>query len=280
MKMKLYPFVLATVFVFLLSGIWMPVPARGYVISAELEGGTVGGSGIFYMFWERNGPTGLSNHLTDRGPAGNFVDGYFDVNLATGQIKTYTESYGPVYDLYAWTGNLRVKSTMQDMLSFRIPKGTYNGGLQVTLHGRISGTIVTEGDPRYNQAVQSAGVSLGGVVYKTGVRDASFSDPFSLSYMLVNPGETFYADITRTAIVEAAGEGYSKMWSNDGGRALADFGNTISITSLELPVEISGWYSDSGVFLSRPVPLPSILLLFGSGLAVFVTIRLKYRGVK
>jgi hypothetical protein len=251
--MKTKFFALPSVFFLLISGIFMTTPARGYIISAELEGNTVGGSGITYMFSKNNGIKSLSNNLTDKGPAGNFVDGYFDINLATGQIKTYTESYGPEAGQYAWSGSLKVKGSMQDTLYFRIPPGTYSMGLQITIHGRISGTIMTEGNTSYNEAGQSAGVSFANSVYTTGWRSSSFSDPFSLSYMLVNPGEIFYFDTVRSANVAVSGEGYSKMWSNDGGRALANFGNTISITSLELPGEISSWYSDSGVFLSKPV---------------------------
>ena len=54
--------------------------------------------------------------------------------------------------------------------------------------------------------------------------------------------------------------------------AEGDFSHSARFLSLETPEGVT-WHSESGVFLSQPIPLPSTMLLLGSGLLGLVGLR-------
>jgi hypothetical protein len=164
------------------------------------------------------------------------------------------------------------KIEFQDRLIFTVPAGYYPAGVQVSLLGRVMGTISSDigagasarcyvllGTGIFEISLLEVGVDESGTI---GVDEV-----FTVTEELVAPGSTLnesreYSETVRAAI--RRGWAWSTSYSTGGGTVIGDgeidFEDGLRILAIQVPPGVS-WTSESGVFPSLPSPVPGDLVV-------------------
>ncbi|MBX3635259.1 MAG: PEP-CTERM sorting domain-containing protein [Rubrivivax sp.] len=180
-----------------------------------------------------------------------------------------------------------------DRLFFTIPAGTYGDGLFVRFHGFTQGSLLALGCTNnagnnlcsngYHTLRFDAGTAYGSATYAArkdvdagGVAAASMDTLFALDVPILNATTlavplTVAAPVSASIITKGIALG---TYGYPAGAVLTMFSGDVwgAFTSIDVPADVT-WTSESGVFLSQPVPEPATWLLWLAGGVVVSRVR-------
>ncbi len=208
--------------------------------------------------------TYCAGDYTKTGGNQNLGHAAFMADISTGQVTAFTNATGHYEEPYSyWSGTGRVEHVaFKDEITFTVPAGTYPDGVEVRLHGWLTGSIssVVGGS-----AQVSCYANLGADMFETGLQaignaetgSMPFTRFFACRQQLVAPGQVLASESSYTREVRAHihRAWTSSAWINPGdgwttGHGTDDFSEGIQITTLWTPPGVT-WTSDSGVFLNQ-----------------------------
>ncbi len=229
-----------------------------YAYASGTDGIPLMGSGYL------TGTTYCAGDYTKTGGNQNEGHAAYMADLATGQVTAFTYAVGHREDPYSyWNGTGRVEHIVfKDDITFTVPAGTYPDGVEVRMHGWLTGSIssVVGGSAQI-----ACYANLGGDLFQTGLQTIGVMETgtlpmthfFVCRQQLVAPGQTlaFETQYTREAKahIHRAWTSTAEVNPGDGwvtGHGTDDFSEGFQITALWTPPGVT-WTSDSGVFLNQ-----------------------------
>lgn len=194
---------------------------------------------------------------------------------AYGEIKTSEASYHSISFTYA---------ILEDTLTFTVAAGTYAEDLVISLSGRIDGsltsTTATTASSLCNLTTRLTPPFTADDEYidSWDLTDGNIDVPFELSVVLMT-AQTLTSDLDISVDVQMFMSQQAGIGNTEIGSTKVDFCNTARWQSLNLPNGVTLKSSDSGCFLSNPIPsaVPTLsewgmiiflILLVGSALWV------------
>jgi len=244
-----------------LGVLFIPAQVRADPIYSYLNVG-VGSSQILKDYKDYAVESYYSESVT--GPSGGLAEARTSGDLATGLLRAYAYATNGSGSQYSWA---EVLVSFNEALYFTVPAGYYPEDVSVAATVFAEGSISRQGQAWPSYSFEAWFGSESTAVSANTDGDHSFE--FTLTLLLVaagtnwsNPGE-----ILVPVTVKLSGTG---MTGYGGANELeVDFYNSAGFLSLQTPPGVT-WRSDSGVFLSQPipppVPEPATILLIGSGL--------------
>jgi hypothetical protein len=206
------------------------------------------------------------------GEYGNYGSAAFCADIASATVSARAHSHGVQNGPYSFpSGTGRVNSCrFQDTIHFTVPSGYYPVGVQVTMHGRVRGSLSAEvgagaqvrcwvyfGDQEFTTGTLEIGVAEEGTIM--------VGESFALAVELVAPGTTLAQDTVYDRTIDLAianGHTWSTSYNPGGGSVIGDgdlsFENGLRLTALVAP-DFVVCTSESGAFPDLPTPVPDDL---------------------
>ncbi len=214
------------------------------------------------------GQTYVDGDYTKLGGFGNYGSAVFYANLLTATVSsrahalgTQTGPSGTSSDIHLSRSDVSI--AFRDKLIFTVPAGYYPDGVQVSIGGRATGTVVS--DVGAGSRV-SCRVSLYSQVFDTGLQEVGITEagtiqidePFLLTVQMVLPGTTLASQREYSYTLYASinsGITWSVAYLTDDGYVTGagdfDFTDGLKITHLQVTPGVT-WTSESGAFPGLP----------------------------
>ncbi len=230
-----------------------------YVYATDSDGIPIRGDAVLVD------QTYVDGDYTKSGGAGNYGSAAFYADMSTATVSAQAYAHGVKDDtnhFHVGTGRVEGISFL-DLLTYTVPAGYYADGVEVSIGGKVTGTIGSEIGA--GSKIQ-CNVSLYTESFDTGVLEVGVdeegtiqvNEDFMLTVQLVLPGSTL-AGPKEFNLQFRVGIYNGQTWSvqyNPGsgyvtGDGYLDFSDGLKITQFKVPPGVT-WTSESGVFPTLP----------------------------
>lgn len=208
------------------------------------------------------------------------------ISLASASISAQASAAMDPADLSANVATAQVNdASFQDKLTFTIPAGAYPLGIQGIARGFVQANVQADAEDGSGVAssddsiVMSVTPPYGGTAShqaypSVDTNEASgVNEFFTLPFVLLPPNSVLAAPTTERAFFSGAvvlnGAAQGTLTEISGATRTSFSANVAAAyTRIDVPIGVT-WVSESGVFLSQPVPEPAPWALLLAGLGLF-----------